>query len=31
MDAAEVDDPIMPSALQHYSYCPRQRALIHVE
>jgi CRISPR-associated exonuclease Cas4 len=25
------DDPIMLSALQHYSYCPRQCALIHVE
>ncbi len=24
-------DPIMLSALQHYSYCPRQCALIHVE
>lgn len=31
MAAAEVDDPIMLSALQHYSYCPRQCALIHVE
>ena len=31
MDAAEVDDPIMLSALQHYSYCLRQCALIHVE
>ena len=27
----EADDPIMISALQHYSYCPRQCALIHVE
>lgn len=25
------DDPISISALQHYSYCPRQCALIHVE
>ncbi len=25
------DDPIMLSALEHYSYCPRQCALIHVE
>jgi len=24
-------DPIMLSALQHWSYCPRQCALIHVE
>lgn len=31
MTATEVDDPIMLSALQHYSYCPRQCALIHVE
>ncbi len=31
MTAPEVDDPIMLSALQHYSYCPRQCALIHVE
>ena len=28
---AEADDPIMISALQHYSYCPRQCALIHME
>ena len=28
MDAA---DPIPLSALQHWSYCPRQCALIHVE
>lgn len=27
----EPDDPIMISALEHYSYCPRQCALIHVE
>ena len=27
----EPDDPIMLSALQHWSYCPRQCALIHVE
>lgn len=25
------DDPIMLSALEHWSYCPRQCALIHVE
>ncbi|BDV43646.1 CRISPR-associated protein Cas4 [Geotalea uraniireducens] len=24
-------DPIMISALEHYSYCPRQCALIHIE
>jgi len=27
----EVTDPIMLSALQHWSYCPRQCALIHLE
>jgi len=27
----EADDSIMLSALQHYSYCPRQYALIHIE
>lgn len=27
----EANDPIMLSALQHWSYCPRQCALIHVE
>ncbi|MBC7944360.1 MAG: CRISPR-associated protein Cas4 [Burkholderiales bacterium] len=26
-----LDDAIMLSALQHYSYCPRQCALIHME
>jgi len=26
-----VEDPIMLSALEHYSYCPRQYALIHIE
>jgi CRISPR-associated exonuclease Cas4 len=26
-----VDDPVPISALQHYLYCPRQCALIHVE
>ena len=31
MTATEVSDPIMLSALQHYSYCPRQCALIHIE
>lgn len=29
--SAEQDDPIMISALEHWSYCPRQCALIHVE
>ena len=27
----EAADPIMLSALQHWSYCPRQYALIHIE
>lgn len=27
----DIDDPIPISALQHYLYCPRQCALIHVE
>ncbi|MDA8412721.1 MAG: CRISPR-associated protein Cas4 [Desulfobacteraceae bacterium] len=27
----EPSDPIMLSALEHYAYCPRQCALIHVE
>lgn len=31
MAEQEPDDPIMISALQHYSYCPRQCALIHQE
>jgi CRISPR-associated exonuclease Cas4 len=31
MSLKEPDDPIMISALEHYSYCPRQCALIHVE
>ncbi|MGG7054005.1 CRISPR-associated protein Cas4 [Nitrosomonas sp. ANs5] len=31
MAKGEADDPIMLSALQHYSYCPRQCALIHME
>lgn len=31
MKASEPDEPIMLSALQHWSYCPRQCALIHVE
>ncbi|MDH4162710.1 MAG: CRISPR-associated protein Cas4 [Nitrospirota bacterium] len=26
-----MEEPIMVSALEHYSYCPRQCALIHVE
>ncbi|HEY8355411.1 MAG TPA: CRISPR-associated protein Cas4 [Methylophilaceae bacterium] len=29
--AAKPDDPLMISALQHWSYCPRQCALIHME
>ncbi|MBI3479774.1 MAG: CRISPR-associated protein Cas4 [Nitrosomonadales bacterium] len=28
---SEAADPIMLSALQHWSYCPRQCALIHLE
>ena len=28
---AETSDTIMLSALEHYSYCPRQYALIHIE
>lgn len=31
MSAGTDDDPIMLSALQHWSYCPRQCALIHLE
>ncbi|MEO6563051.1 MAG: CRISPR-associated protein Cas4 [Nitrosospira sp.] len=31
MDTDERDDIIMISALQHFSYCPRQCALIHLE
>ncbi|MBA4142693.1 MAG: CRISPR-associated protein Cas4 [Nitrosospira sp.] len=31
MNTDELDDAVMISALQHYSYCPRQCALIHVE
>ncbi len=27
----EPDDPVMLSALQHWSYCPRQCGLIHLE
>lgn len=27
----ESDDPVMISALEHWSYCPRQCALIHIE
>jgi CRISPR-associated exonuclease Cas4 len=27
----DLSDPIMLSALEHYAYCPRQCALIHVE
>lgn len=29
--SGEHDDPLMLSALQHWSYCPRQCALIHLE
>ncbi len=28
---SDTDDPIPISALEHYAYCPRQCALIHVE
>ena len=28
---ADLDDAILLSALEHYSYCPRQCALIHRE
>lgn len=31
MSGEGLDEPIMISALQHYSYCPRQCALIHIE
>lgn len=31
METREPDEPIMLSALQHWSYCPRQCALIHIE
>ena len=31
MNTDERDDVIMISALQHFSYCPRQCALIHLE
>lgn len=31
MIVTEPGDPIMLSALQHWSYCPRQYALIHLE
>jgi len=31
MERSEPDDPLMLSALQHWSYCPRQCALIHLE
>ena len=31
MSTNNEDDPVMISALEHYSYCPRQCALIHVE
>ena len=29
--ASDQDDPVMISALEHWSYCPRQCALIHLE
>ena len=32
MEAADAEDSLIPlSALQHYLFCPRQCALIHVE
>ena len=31
MTAADQDDPVMISALEHWSYCPRQCALIHLD
>lgn len=31
MDNAPNDEQVMLSALQHYTFCPRQYALIHVE
>ena len=31
MMAIETPDPVMLSALEHYAYCPRQCALIHLE
>lgn len=31
MNISEPEEPIMLSALQHWSYCPRQYALIHIE
>src|SRR5438552_3319316 len=31
MAEKDTDNPIMISALEHYSYCPRQCALIHQE
>jgi CRISPR-associated exonuclease Cas4 len=31
MDESDLDNAIPISALQHYSYCPRQCALIHLE
>ena len=31
MQSNSINEPIMLSALEHYSYCPRQCALIHVE
>ena len=29
--ASDQDDPVMISALEHWNYCPRQCALIHLE
>ena len=31
MNQFDPEDYIMLSALQHYAYCPRQFALIHIE
>ena len=31
MSVDPIDDLIMISALQHYAFCPRQCALIHIE
>jgi CRISPR-associated exonuclease Cas4 len=31
MTAEQLDDLVMISALQHYAFCPRQCALIHIE
>lgn len=31
MDLASVDPPVLVSAIQHWTYCPRQCGLIHLE